>query len=271
MNNKNKALRWLMYLFLSLFSLVSLFPFYWMVVSSTNTATQVNTGKFTFGDQLFVNLMKLNEQVDLWQIFYNTSKIAIISTLFTLLLSSMAGYGFEIYKSKIRDRVYSAMLLTMMIPFAALMIPLFTLMAKAGLLDTHLAVMLPTIASVFIVFYFRQCTKAFPSELIDAARVDGVKDWKIYLFVYMPVMKTTYAAAFIIVFMTSWNAFLWPLIVLQSAELKTINLVLSSLSSAYFPDFGIIMVGTVVATLPTLAVFLLMQKQFVAGMTGSVK
>ncbi|MGR5488622.1 ABC transporter permease subunit, partial [Vibrio alfacsensis] len=99
-----------------------------------------------------------------------TSKIAIISTLFTLLISSMAGYGFEVYKSKVRDRVYSAMLLTMMIPFAALMIPLFTLMAKAGLLDTHLAVMLPTIASVFIVFYFRQCTKAFPSELIDAAR-----------------------------------------------------------------------------------------------------
>ncbi len=271
MNNKNKAMRGLMYAFQSIFSLVSLFPFYWMIVSSTNTTTQVNTGKFTFGDQLLINLAKLNEQIDLWLIFYNTSKIAIISTLFTLLISSMAGYGFEVYKSKVRDRVYSAMLLTMMIPFAALMIPLFTLMAKAGLLDTHLAVMLPTIASVFIVFYFRQCTKAFPSELIDAARVDGVKDWKIYLFVYMPVMKTTYAAAFIIVFMTSWNAFLWPLIVLQSAELKTINLVLSSLSSAYFPDFGIIMVGTVVATIPTLAVFFLMQKQFVAGMTGSVK
>ncbi|MFC5076816.1 Lactose transport system permease protein LacG [Vibrio thalassae] len=271
MNNKNKAMRGLMYAFLSIFSLVSLFPFYWMMVSSTNTTTQVNTGKFTFGDQLFINLAKLTEQIDLWLIFYNTSKIAIISTLFTLLISSMAGYGFEVYKSKVRDRVYSAMLLTMMIPFAALMIPLFTLMAKAGLLDTHLAVMLPTIASVFIVFYFRQCTKAFPSELIDAARVDGVKDWKIYLFVYMPVMKTTYAAAFIIVFMSSWNAFLWPLIVLQSADLKTINLVLSSLSSAYFPDFGIIMVGTVVATIPTLAVFFLMQKQFVAGMTGSVK
>ncbi len=271
MSNKNKWLRVLMYLFLTLFSLVSIFPFYWMVVSSTNTTTDINTGRFIFGDQLLVNLVKLNEQVDLWLIFYNTSKIAIVSTLLTLLISSMAGYGFEVYKSKIRDRVYGALLLTMMIPFAALMIPLFTLMAKANLLDTHLAVMLPTIASVFIVFYFRQCTKAFPSELIDAARVDGVKDWKIYLYVYMPVMKTTYAAAFIIVFMASWNAFLWPLIVLQSPELKTINLVLSSLSSAYFPDFGIIMVGTVVATIPTLAVFFLMQKQFVAGMTGSVK
>jgi lactose/L-arabinose transport system permease protein len=269
--NKNKMLRMGMYVFLSLISLVSLFPFYWMLVSSTNTTTDINKGKFIFGDQIWINIAKLNEQVDLGLIFWNTSKIAIVSTLFTLLISSMAGYGFEVYKSKNRDRVYSALLLTMMIPFAALMIPLFTLMAKAQLLDTHLAVMLPTIASAFIVFYFRQCTQAFPKELIDAARVEGVKEWKIYLYVYMPVMKNTYAAAFIIVFMTSWNAFLWPLIVLQSASLKTINLVLSSLSSAYFPDFGIIMTGTVLATIPTLAVFFLMQKQFVAGMTGAVK
>lgn len=271
MMNKNKLLRMAMYLFLSCMSLVSLFPFYWMLVSSTNNTADINQGKFTFGDQFMTNLIQLNEQIDLGLIFYNTFKIAILSTIFTLLISSMAGYGFEIYKSKNRDRVYGALLLTMMIPFAALMIPLFTLMAKAQLLDTHLAVMLPTIASAFIVFYFRQCTKAFPMELIDAARVDGVKDWKIYLYVYMPVMKTTYAAAFIIVFMTSWNAFLWPLIVLQSASLKTINLVLSSLSSAYFPDFGMIMMGTVIATIPTLTVFFLMQKQFVAGMTGAVK
>ncbi len=269
--NKNKLLRVSMYLFLGVMSLISLFPFYWMLVSSTNSTSDINKGKFTFGDQLFTNFAKLSEQVDLGLIFWNTSKIALLSTLFTLLISSMAGYGFEIYKSKNRDRVYSALLLTMMIPFAALMIPLFTLMAKAQLLDTHLAVMLPTIASAFIIFYFRQCTKAFPLDLIDASRVDGVKEWKIYLYVYMPVMKTTYAAAFIIVFMLSWNAFLWPLIVLQSAELQTINLVLSSLSSSYFPDFGIIMLATVFATLPTLAVFFLMQKQFVAGMTGAVK
>lgn len=271
MINKNKLVRIVMYLFLSLMSLLSIFPFYWMLVSSTNSTTDINQGKFTFGDQFIANFIRLNEQVDLSLIFYNTFKIAILSTLFTLLVSSMAGYGFEVYKSKNRDRVYGALLLTMMIPFAALMIPLFTLMAKAQLLDTHLAVMLPTIASAFIVFYFRQCTKAFPMELIDAARVDGVKDWKIYLYVYMPVMKSTYAAAFIIVFMASWNAFLWPLIVLQSASLKTINLVLSSLTSAFLPDFGMIMMGTVFATIPTLVVFFLMQKQFVAGMTGAVK
>ena len=268
---KNKLITASMYAFLSLFAFISLFPFYWMLVSSTNTSVEINTGVFTFGHHLLENLNNLNQKVDLTLILWNTAKIAIISTLVTVFISSVAGYGFEIYKNKSRERVYGLLLITMMVPFAALMIPLFTMMAKLGLLDTHLAVIIPGIASVFIIFYFRQCTKSFPSELIDAARVDGVKDWKIFLYIYLPVMKTSYAAAFIIVFMASWNSFLWPLIVLQSNELKTINLILSSLSSAYFPDLGMVMVGTVIATLPTLLVFFFMQKQFVAGMTGSVK
>lgn len=271
MTTKFKLFEVLKYAFLSVAAFISLFPFYWMLVSSTNTSTDINIGKISFGTQLWSNIVSLNSQVDLALIFYNSSKVAIITTVLTLIISSMAGYGFEVYRNRSRDHVYSAMLLTMMIPFAALMMPLFTMMAKAGLLDTHLAVILPSIAAVFVVFYFRQCTKAFPPDLIDAARVDGVKDWKIYLFIYVPVMKSTYAAAFIIVFMGSWNAFLWPLIVLQSPELKTINLVISSLSSGYVPDYGVIMVATVVATLPALAVFFLMQKQFVAGMSGSIK
>jgi lactose/L-arabinose transport system permease protein len=269
--NKYKFSKYGMYFFLSVAAFVSLFPFYWMVVSATNLSADVTIGKWTFGSAFFENFAKLNEQVDLARIFYNTAKIAIISSICTLLISSMAGYGFEIYKSKRRDTVYNGLLLTMMIPFAALMIPLFTMMAKAGLLDTHASVILPTVATAFIVFYFRQSTKAFPRELVDAARVDGVSEWKIFFFIYMPVMKSTYAAAFIIVFMTAWNNFLWPLIALQSPEQKTINLVLSSLSSSYFPDYGVIMVATVMATVPTLAVFFAMQKQFVAGLTGSVK
>ncbi|MCY1242624.1 Lactose transport system permease protein LacG [compost metagenome] len=175
------------------------------------------------------------------------------------------------FRSRNRDRIYSALLLTMMIPFAALMIPLFIMMGKAGLINTHLAVVLPSIGSAFIVFYFRQCTKAFPSELRDAAKVDGLKEWQIFLYIYVPVMRSTYAAAFIIVFMTAWNNYLWPLIVLQSNETKTITLVVSSLASAYYPDYGVVMVGTILATLPTLAVFFFMQRQFVQGMLGSVK
>ncbi|MDD2841979.1 MAG: carbohydrate ABC transporter permease [Tolumonas sp.] len=269
--SKQKIYQGLMYLFLVLIAFVSLFPFFWMVVSSTNTTTDINQGKLSFGTALFDNLAKLSQAVDLPLIFWNTTKVSLLGTFLTLAIASLAGYGFEIYQSKLRDKVYNLLLLTMMIPFAALMIPLFSMMAKANLLDTHWAVVLPSIASVYIIFYFRQCTKAFPKELLDAARVDGVSEWRIFVYVFFPVMRSTYAAAFIITFMANWNNFLWPLIVLQSPETKTINLVLSSLSSAYFPDFGVVMVGTVVATLPTIAVFFAMQKQFVQGMVGSVK
>jgi lactose/L-arabinose transport system permease protein len=263
--------QFLMYGFLLLSALLSLFPFLWMVISSTNTTADINQGKFTIGSALLENIHKFATLVDLPQVFWNTAKIALLATALTLLVASLAGYGFEIFRSRLRERVYQLLLLTMMIPFAALMIPLFTMMAKAGLLNTHWAVILPAISSVYIIFYFRQCTKAFPRELLDAARVDGVREWKIFLFVYFPVMRSTYAAAFIITFMANWNNFLWPLIVLQSTDMKTINLVLSSLASAYFPDFGVVMVGTILATLPTVIVFFAMQKQFVQGMLGSVK
>ena len=259
------------YAFLSMMAFLSLFPFVWMMIGATNENTDIVKGKLSFGSAFLDNYAKLAELVDVGQIFFNSAKIALVGSFFTLLVSSMAGYGFEIFRSARRERVYQGLLLSMMVPFAALMIPLFTLVSSADILDTHMAVILPAVASAYIIFYFRQSTKAFPSELRDAARVDGLKEWQIFLFVYVPVMRSTYAAAFIIVFMAAWNSFLWPLIVLQSNELKTITLVLSSLNSAYKPDFGVVMVATVLATLPTLAVFFAMQRRFVEGMLGSVK
>jgi lactose/L-arabinose transport system permease protein len=261
----------LVYGFLSLMAFLSIFPFLWMILGATNTTADIVKGKVGIGSALFTNATAFFTQVDAGRVFYNSAKIAILSTLFTLIVSSLAGYGFEIFRSRSKDVVYRAMLLTLMVPFAALMIPLFMMMGKAGLINTHTAVLLPTIGSAFIIFYFRQSTKAFPHELRDAARVDGLKEWQIFLLIYVPVMRSTYAAAFIIVFMTAWNSYLWPLIVLQSNDTKTITLVVSSLASAYYPDFGVVMVGTVLATLPTLVVFFAMQRQFVEGMLGSVK
>jgi lactose/L-arabinose transport system permease protein len=157
------------------------------------------------------------------------------------------------------------------VPFAALMIPLFIMMANFKMINTYQAIILPTVASIFIIFYFRQATKAFPHELRDAARIDGLKEWQIFLYVYMPVMRSTYAAATIIVFMANWNNYLWPLIVLQTNEMKTLTLVVAGLTSAYTPDFGVVMVGAIFATLPTLVIFFLLQRRFVEGMLGAVK
>ncbi|POP43821.1 lactose ABC transporter permease [Superficieibacter electus] len=259
------------YFLLALTAFLSIFPFLWMVIGATNTSVDIIKGKVFFGAALVDNYLKFIQTFDIGLLFWNTGKIAIVGTILTLLVSSMAGYGFEIFRSRFRERIYQGLLLTMMIPFAAMMIPLFILMATFDLVDSHMAVILPTVASVYLIFYFRQSSKAFPADLRDAARVDGLKEWKIFLFVYVPVMRSTYAAAFIIAFMTAWNSYLWPLIILQSNEQKTFTLALSSLGSAYAPDFGVIMLAAILATLPTLIVFFAMQKQFVQGMLGSVK
>ncbi|ODS55072.1 MAG: lactose ABC transporter permease [Agrobacterium sp. SCN 61-19] len=259
------------YTVLSLAAFLSIFPFIWMVIGATNTTSQIIRGKVTFGTALLDNIASFFTQVDVPLVFWNSVKIALVGTALTLLVSSLAGYGFEMFRSKLRERVYTVILLTLMVPFAALMIPLFMLMGKAGLLNTHIAIMLPLIASAFIIFYFRQASKAFPTELRDAAKVDGLKEWQIFFYIYVPVMRSTYAAAFVIVFMLNWNNYLWPLIVLQSNDMKTITLVVSSLASAYSPEYGTVMIGTILATLPTLLVFFAMQRQFVQGMLGSVK
>ncbi len=267
----NKISTVVKYTFLSLISFVSIFPFIWMIIGATNTSTEITKGRIFPGSELINNFNKLLEMVDLPQVLWNSGKIAILTTLLSLLIASMAGYGFELYRHKTRERIYQFMLLTMMVPFAALMIPLFRIFAKANMLDSHWAVIIPSIASIFVIFFFRQNTKSFPIELVQAARVDGLNEFQIFFLIYMPTMKSTYAAASIIVFMGAWNNFLWPLIILQSQGKKTITLVISSLSSAYFPDFGVIMIAIIIATLPTVLLFFIMQKRFVEGMIGSIK
>jgi len=263
--------RGLVYLMLSVAAFISVFPFFWMIVGATNSSAEIIKGKASFGDALFTNAATFFTQVDALRVFWNSGFIAVVATALTLVISSLAGYGFEMFRSRIRERIFSLLLLLLSIPFAAMMVPLFVMFAQAKLVNTYVAVILPTVASIFIIFYFRQATKAFPSELRDAAKIDGLKEWQIFLFVYMPVMRSTYAAATIIIFMTNWNNYLWPLIVLQTAENKTITLILSALTSAYTPDYGMLLFGTVLATLPTLVIFFLLQRRFVEGMLGAVK
>lgn len=263
--------RGLVYACLSLAAFLSVFPFLWMVIGATNTSADITKGRVMPGSALWTNIQNFSAQVDLALVLWNSAWIAVVGTVLTLIVSSMAGYAFEMFQSKFRERLFGSLLLMLSIPFAALMVPLFVLMSKAGLMNTYTAIIAPGVASIFIIFYFRQATKAFPGELRDAARIDGLKEWQIFWYIYMPVMRPTYAAATIIVFMANWNAYLWPLIVLQTNDMKTITLVVSSLASAYTPDFGVVMVGAIVATLPVVVVFFVLQRRFVEGLLGSVK
>jgi lactose/L-arabinose transport system permease protein len=263
--------RGLVYVGLSIAAFISFFPFYWMLVGSTNASSDIAAGKATPGLYLFQNIATFFATVDVPRMFGNSAFIALVGTGLTLVVSSLAGYGFEVFKSRFRERLFALLLLLLSIPFAALLVPLYIMMSGLHLINTFTAVIVPGIASIFIVFYFRQATKAFPSELRDAARIDGLKEWQIFLYVYLPVMRSTYAAAIIIVFMANWNSYLWPLIILQAEQNKTVTLIVSSLSFAYVPDYGVIMISAVFATLPTVLIFFLLQRRFVEGLLGSVK
>jgi len=263
--------RALVYALLSIAAFVSVFPFYWMIVGATNKTNLIVRGKTDFGDNLFANAQTFFALVDVPRVFLNSAEISVAATLLTLAVSSTAGYSFEILHSRFRERIFAFLLLLLTIPFAAIMVPLFALISRIHLTNTFAAVVLPSIASIFVIFYFRQASKAFPGELRDAARIDGLKEWQIFVYIYVPVMRSTFAAATIIVFTLSWNNYLWPLIVLQTNENKTVTLVVSVLLSAYSPDYGAVLFATVLATLPTLVIFFVLQRQFVAGLTGGVK
>lgn len=253
--------------------------FGWVMICATNDAVDINRGTVTFGTSLFKNLQNLfAADRGFLRALGNSAIIAVITTVLALLVSSAAGYGFEMFRTKNRDRVFNFLLLSMMIPFATLMIPLFRIFGKlsdSGLsfmgLNTFAAVIIPAISTAFLIFFFRQNTKSFPKDIIEAARLDGLNELQIFFRMYMPVMKSSYAAAAIITFMNSWNNYLWPLVALQSPEKKTVPLILSTMGASYNPDYGMIMAGIVIATLPTALIFFLMQKQFVQGMIGSVK
>jgi len=218
------------YTVLSLAAFISIFPFFWMIVGTTNATVDIVQGKASFGSHLWINIRNLFEQVNIPRVLFNSVYISVVATLLTLVVASAAGYAFEIFRNRWRERIFAALLLMLSIPFAALMVPLFVMMAGVGLINTYTAIIAPTIANIFVIFYFRQATKAFPHELRDAAKIDGLKEWQIFLRVYMPVMRSTYAAATIIVFMLNWNNYLWPLIVLQTNDMKTLVLTISSLA-----------------------------------------
>ena len=280
MSKKTKAMNVVQYIILIILTVVSIFPFFWMVIAATNKSVDVTKGTLLPGTYLIENLKHLMESDLQYTIaFKNSLIIAVVTTTLAMVISSAAGYAFEVYKSKVRDRVFSIVLLSMMVPFAALMVPLFRLFSKFNKipvlswigLNSSGAVIIVAVATAFLIFFFRQNTKTFPKELIEASRIDGLGEFGIFTRIYMPTMKSTYAAAVVVTFMTSWNNYLWPLIALQSEQKRTMPLIISAMGSSYTPDYGMMMTAVVLATLPTALIFFLMQKQFVAGMTGSVK
>lgn len=268
---RTRFLYGLQYLFLTVVSFACVFPFFWMIVGATNKSMDITLGKMTFGNQFLVNLINLLNSGDLLLCIRNSAVLSLFITTLSMLVCSLAGYGFVIFHSKTKEFFFALILLSMMVPTSSIVIPMFKMFSKMGLLNSKMGVVLPAVSTAFLIFFFKQNTKSFPYETIQSARIDGLGEFGIFFKIYMPMMKSTYAAAAIITFMSSWNNYMWPLISLQTKDQRTLPLMISSLGTAYTPDYGMIMVGIIITTIPSALMFFLMQKQFVESMMGSVK
>lgn len=266
-----KGKKILMYGFLILMSVISVFPLLWMVIAATNKSVDVTRGRLLPGTYLFENFKNLVAVQDVGSAMVNSFKYSIILTIISLIICSLAGYGFEIFHDKAKDAVMSVILLAMMVPFVATMIPLFRMFSSAHLLNTTLGFLLPSVSTPFLIMMFRQSARSFPHDIIEAARIDGLSEIRIFFQMFIPTMRSTYAAAMTITFMNAWNNYLWPKVIMTDAKSQTMPMVVANLTQGYVTDYGMLMLAVLICTLPTAIVFFCLQKSFAEGITGAVK
>lgn len=259
------------YIFLIIVSFISVFPFYWMISAATNQSIEVAQGRIIPGVYALQNFQNLLAQQDLWGAMGNSFLYAIVQTLFALFICSLAGFGFELYHDKGKDILFTILLLAMMVPQVATMIPLFQMMSTAGFLNSVWGFILPSISTPFLIMFFRQNSRNFPIDTMEAARIDGLNEFQIFIRMYMPMMKSTYAAAAVITFMNAWNAYLWPKVIMINGTSQTMPMLIANLAGGYTVDYGMLMMGVLFCSIPTMVVFFVLQKQFAEGLTGAVK
>ena len=259
------------YIFLIIVSFISVFPLYWMITAATNNTVDVARGKIIFGTEAVNNFKNLIASQDLWGAMWHSFLFAIVQTILCLLICSLAGFGFELYHDKAKDRLFAILLLAMMVPQVATMIPLFKMISTMKLLNTVWGFILPAISTPFMIMMFRQNSRNFPVEIMEAARIDGLSEFRIFTRMYMPIMKSTYAAAAVITFMNAWNSYLWPKVVITDNRAQTMPMLIANLAAGYTIDYGVLMMGVLFCSIPTMIIFFVLQKQFAEGITGSVK
>ncbi|HZK12607.1 MAG TPA: carbohydrate ABC transporter permease [Atribacterota bacterium] len=259
------------------FSIIFLSPFFFMLLASLRPGSEIMRNGISLRMQF--NTMSLNSYKALfsenYRYFYwykNSLIIVLIFTTLSLFFSSMVGYGLAVYNFKGKNLLFFLVLIVMMVPLQILLLPLFKLMVTLKLINTYMGVILPFAASPFAIFFFRQYIRGLPKELIEAARIDGCSEFKIFFIIIVPLMKPAFGAMTILQAMRSWNSFVWPLIVLRSTEKLTIPVGLSSLMTPYGNNYDMLMPGAVMSVIPIAIIFLLNQRAFIEGLTaGGIK
>lgn len=259
------------YFIVGIGAIVMLLPFYFMFVFATHTRTEIFQlpPPFFFGDAFFSNLDLLTERIAFWRSVGVSLYVATISTVLTLFVCSVGGYAFAVYEFKFKRLLFSLIIGTILLPPFLTMIPSFMIVNALGWFDQPRALYIPAAANAFGLFLMRQyITSAIPKELIDAARIDGCNEFRIYWHIVLPLTMPALGTLSLIAFVSSWNNFMSPLIVMQSMEMYTVPLALRAIQSPVNTEWGAVMAGTALSVLPLLIMFVFASSRFIEGLTA---
>jgi multiple sugar transport system permease protein len=253
--------------------LLMIVPFLWMIVGAFRPSSELTDVTPTLIPQhaTLENFSNLFNKLDFATYFFNSAFIAVTVTVANLLFCSMAGYALAKLRFAGRSKIFGVVMATLMVPSSVTLVPLFVLMSKLGLVNTYAAVILPVAAGAFGVFMMRQFMAGLPGELLDAARVDGAGEWRIFWRIALPLSKPALATLAIFQFLASWNNFLWPLVALTEEDKYTLPVALATFAIGQNKaDYGLMMAGAVALVAPVIVVFLLLQRHFTQSiaMTG---
>ena len=266
---------WAAHAFVGVGGLVMLAPFYFMFVFATHSRTEIFSlpPPLFFGDDFLANLEILTLKLPFWRNLGWSVYVALASTALTLLFCSMGGYAFALFEFRFKKALFTLVMGTMLLPSFMNMIPTFMIMDALGWIDQPRALYIPGAASAFGIFLMRQfVSTSIPKDLVEAARIDGCGEFGIYWRIVLPLLKPALGSLGLITVIASWNIFIGPLIVMRSPDMYTLPLALRSLQSPVNTEWGALMTGSAIATLPLVVLFVLSSRQLISGLTtGAVK
>lgn len=275
---KSKAASLLIFLVLTVFAVFCLAPFFFLLVSSLRPGAEMIRNGISFHvDIATLNLnnywLLLEGKDGIYPLWYiNSAIITILHTLISLLVTSMVGYGLAMYEFKGKNLIFTIVLVVMMIPVEILILPLYKLAIGIEMINTYMGVIMPFVVAPMSIFFFRQYAESLPKELLDAGRIDGCGEFRIFFQIMMPLMLPAFGAMGILQAMFSWNGFVWPLIVLRSNDMLTLPIGLQSLITPYGNNYDMLFPGAVMSVIPIILLFIINQKAFISGLTvGGVK
>ncbi len=266
----------LMYILLTVIALVFMFPLIWMLVSSFkddagifSDITGLKAFLPSFKAEVFFNYQEVLGRIPLVKAMLNSLSYIVVVIVLGLIVNSMAGYAFARLDFPHKNLIFSMLLAVMVIPAQTVMLPQFSIIYKMGLSNSYLALILPAIASPMYIFLFRQNFLGIPESIEEAAKLDGASALRIFFQLIMPLAKPIYATVTILVFIALWNDFVWPVMVISDTGKQTIQMALSSLFSISPVNYGNVMAGLTIVTIPVLIIFLSLQKYYVAGVAST--